>query len=78
MKTPARVSASLVEKFAGLKDPRIERTKKHSMTDILTISICGFICGIDTWVELEEFGEIKEDWFRTFLELPNGIPSKRL
>jgi predicted transposase YbfD/YdcC len=45
------------------------------MTDILVLSICGFVCGIDTWVELEEFAEIREDWFRTFLELPNGIPS---
>ena len=64
-----------MEKFSTLVDPRIERTKKHSMTDILTISICGFICGIDNWVELEEFGEIKKDWFKEFLELPNGIPS---
>ncbi len=24
---------------------------------------------------MEEFGEAKEPWFRTFLELPNGIPS---
>jgi len=45
------------------------------MTDILVISICGFICGIDNWVELEEFGEIKKEWFEEFLELPNGIPS---
>ena len=58
-----------------LVDHRVERTKKHSMTDILVISICGFICGIDNWVELEEFGEFKKDWFETFLELPNGIPS---
>ena len=75
MKKPARVTAALMEKFATLVDPRIERTKKHSMTDILVISICGFICGIDNWVELAEFGEIKLDWFKTFLELPNGIPS---
>lgn len=75
MKSPARVAASLLEKFSVLVDPRIERTKKHSMTDILVISICGFICGIDNWVELEEFGEFKKDWFETFLELPNGIPS---
>lgn len=61
--------------FGTLEDPRIERTKRHSMTDILVLSICGFVCGIDTWVDLEEFAEIREDWFRTFLELPNGIPS---
>ena len=61
--------------FSTLVDPRVERTKRHSLTDILVISICGFVCGIDTWVELEEFAEIREDWFRTFLDLPNGIPS---
>jgi predicted transposase YbfD/YdcC len=68
-------SPALMVHFSTLVDPRVERTKRHSMTDILVISICGFICGIDNWVELEEFGEIREDWFRTFLELPNGIPS---
>jgi predicted transposase YbfD/YdcC len=66
---------ALLNHFSSLEDPRIERTKKHSLTDILVISICGFICGIDTWVELEEFAEIREDWFRTFLALPNGVPS---
>jgi predicted transposase YbfD/YdcC len=61
--------------FSTLVDPRVERTKRHSMSDILVISICGFLCGIDTWVELEEFAEIRVDWLRTFLDLPNGIPS---
>ncbi len=75
MKKPAPATSALMEKFSTLVDPRIERTKKHSMTDLLVISICGFICGIDNWVELEEFGEIKKDWFKEFLELPNGIPS---
>ena len=75
MKKPAQVTASLIEKFAGLKDPRIERTKKHLLTDMLVISICGFICGIDNWVELAQYGRIKKDWFKSFLELPNGIPS---
>jgi len=58
-----------------LEDHRVERTKKHSMTDILVISVCGFICGVDNWVDLEEFGVMKLEWFQSFLELPNGIPS---
>ena len=74
--SPAKTkSPALMVHFSTLVDPRIERTKRHSMTDLLVISICGFVCGIDNWVELEEFGEIREDWFRTFLDLPNGIPS---
>lgn len=75
MKKPGQVTATLIEKFSGLSDPRVERTKKHSMTDILVLSICGFICGVDNWVDLEEFAQIRHDWFKTFLELPNGIPS---
>lgn len=61
--------------FAPLDDPRIERTKLHSLLDIIVIAICAVICGADSWVEIEEFGNAKRTWFRTFLELPNGIPS---
>jgi predicted transposase YbfD/YdcC len=73
--TPPKPRVTLLDHFSSLEDPRVERTKKHLLTDILTISICGFICGVDNWVELEVFGKAKRDWFKTFLELPNGIPS---
>jgi hypothetical protein len=68
-------SPALLAHFSTLEDPRIERTKKHSLNDILVIAICGFICGVDGWVDLEFFAKCKEAWFRTFLLLPNGIPS---
>ena len=45
------------------------------MLDILTIAICAVICGADSWVYVEMFGKSKEEWFRSFLDLPNGIPS---
>jgi len=41
----------------------------------LVISICGVICGAEHWNELEEFGDAKQEWFASFLELENGIPS---
>ena len=69
------VGAPIVEYFAALKDPRIDRSKRHNLLDIGTIAICGTICGADNWVDIELFGKCKEEWFRTFLELPNGIPS---
>ena len=65
----------LLEYFEALEDPRIERSKRHSLLDIITIAICAVICGADTWVHVAMFGRSKEEWFRTFLELPNGIPS---
>jgi predicted transposase YbfD/YdcC len=67
--------SSILKHFGSLKDPRVERTKRHRLMDIFIIALCGFICGVDDWVELQEFGKAKLKWFRTFLELPNGVPS---
>lgn len=67
--------ASIEHHFGGMKDPRIDRAKRHKLLDIVVIAICGVICGADDWVSIEEFGNAKLDWFRKFLELPNGIPS---
>ncbi len=65
----------LLRAFAELDDPRMDRTKDHSLADILAIAICATICGVDDWTKMEFFGQCKEKWFRTFLDLPNGIPS---
>jgi predicted transposase YbfD/YdcC len=68
--------ATTIDKhFSNLEDPRVDRTKLHPLLDILVIAICAVICGADNWEEVELFGEAKEAWFKTFLELPNGIPS---
>lgn len=62
--------------FADLIDPRREtKNKLHKLTDIVMIVLCAVLSGIEDWVGMEEFAEEKEDWLRTFLELPNGIPS---
>jgi predicted transposase YbfD/YdcC len=66
---------TLIEHFSTITDPRIDRTKRHKLIDILVIAICAIICGAESWEDFEAFGEAKEEWFRRFLELPNGIPS---
>ena len=66
--------APIVEYFAALDDPRIDRTKRHKLLDVVTIAICGTICGADNWVDIELFGNCKEAWFKSFFELPGGIP----
>ena len=66
---------SILEHFADLTDPRVERTRRHRLEDILTIAICAVICGAEGWTDMELFGKSKQSWFKTFLELPNGIPS---
>jgi predicted transposase YbfD/YdcC len=65
----------LLRYFAELPDPRMDRTKRHLLGDIITIAICAVICGADGWVQVARFGRCKRKWFKTFLELPNGIAS---
>lgn len=63
------------EHFGELKDPRIGRTKRHELLDIVAIAMCAVICGADSWVDIELFGNSKRQWLERFLSLPNGIPS---
>jgi predicted transposase YbfD/YdcC len=48
---------------------------RHQFIDILTIALSAIICGCDNWTAVTVFARAKEAWYRTFLELPNGIPS---
>jgi len=61
--------------FEDLTDPRVERTKRHRLGDMVAIALCATICGADSWADVERFGNAKLDWFTTFLHLEHGIPS---
>jgi predicted transposase YbfD/YdcC len=65
----------LLRFFGELKDPRMNRTKRHLLSDILAVAICAIICGADGWTQVAKFGRCKLKWFRTFLALPHGIAS---
>jgi len=69
------ITSTIVDHFQGVDDPRVERNKRHQLRDILTIAICAVLCGAETWVDVAEFGQARVNWFRTILDLPNGIPS---
>ena len=65
---------SIKDCFSGLTDPR-DSNKRHQLIDIIAIALCAVVCNADTWEEIEEFGQAKHEWFKTFLDLPHGIPS---
>ncbi len=67
--------ASIVGHFSILEDPRIERNKRHSLIDIMVLTVCAVVSGAETWEDIEDYGEAKLDWLTRFLELENGIPS---
>jgi predicted transposase YbfD/YdcC len=68
-------SFHIVEHFSHLPDPRLMRTRRHNLVDILAISLCATICGAESFSAMADYGRSKEAWLRTFLELPGGIPS---
>lgn len=65
----------LLRALNELPDPRMDRTRQHSLQDILAIAICAVISGAEGWTHVALFGRSKIKWFKTFLALPNGIPS---
>lgn len=68
-------SAPLLAQLAALPDPRVDRAKRHSLTDVLAIALLATLCGADTYTQFALFGVTRAAWLATFLALPNGIPS---
>jgi len=71
----ARRKLALLECFSEIADPRIERTKRHLLSDILTLAVLAVVAGAEGWEDIEEFGRSKHQWLKQYLSLPNGIPS---
>jgi predicted transposase YbfD/YdcC len=66
---------ALLEHFASVPDPRIERHRWHKLSDILVIAVCAVLSGAESYPAIEDFGSEREGWLSQFLELPAGIPS---
>ncbi|MDQ3331663.1 MAG: transposase family protein, partial [Planctomycetota bacterium] len=61
--------------LADVKDPRVVPRCDHQLLDIVAVALLAVMCGAEDWPDVEEFGESRRDWLKTFLELPGGIPS---
>jgi predicted transposase YbfD/YdcC len=70
-----RAKSTIKHHFSAIKDPRVERSKRHLLIDIITLTLCAVIGGAETWEDIELYGKCKYKWFKKFLKLPNGIPS---
>ena len=68
-------SAAFQDHFQDLNDPRVERTRKHPLINILFIAVCGVLSGADSFAAIHEFGLDRRAWFARYLDLVNGIPS---
>src|SRR5215203_4608801 len=69
-----QATAGVLRHFRGLPDPRAHNVI-HKLHDIVVLAVCAVICGADGWAQVELFAHSKQAWFKTFLDLPAGIPS---
>jgi hypothetical protein len=69
------MSASLLDHFASLEDPRVERNQRHALLDIVLLTVCAVVSGADGWEAIEDFGREKLEWLRRFALFDNGVPS---
>jgi hypothetical protein len=61
--------------LADLTDPRLARTRRHDRLDILILAVCATPGGANTGADGAGFATAKLDVFKTFLDLPHGVPS---
>jgi hypothetical protein len=61
--------------FARLEDPRQAAKTLYPLDETLLVSLCGVICGADSWVEVSTFGKMKLEFLRRFLPFKDGVPS---
>jgi predicted transposase YbfD/YdcC len=66
---------SVLKHFQHLPDPRVGRTQDHGLVAIITIAILAVLSGADGFTAIEAYGNAKQAWLETFLDLPHGIPS---
>lgn len=48
------ITSKFQEYFTPIRDPRVERTRYHLLTDIITIAILAVIAGGQGWEDVEE------------------------
>lgn len=66
---------TMIDIFREIPDPRRGNGIRHKLEEVLLIAILAILSDCKTYIEMEVFGECREEWLRSFLELPNGIPS---
>src|SRR3954453_17501065 len=68
-------SAAFHDHFHDLNDPRVERTRKHPLINIVFLAVCGVLSGANSFASIQEFACDRRSWFARYLDLSNGIPS---
>src|SRR4051794_25716640 len=68
--------ASFEQHFQDLQDPRVQRTRKHPLINIVFMAVCGVLSGANSIAGIHEFAIDRRKWFARYLDLTKDIPSE--
>lgn len=71
MNTPTEITLAI---FRALPDPRVERTKVHSLEVIMFIALCTYLSGGDGFYDMEDYAQARQDWLRERIGM-RSVPS---
>lgn len=66
------------DSFEQVEDFRQHGKVKHKLIDILFIAVAATIANANSFIEIGEFAEVKQDWLRKYIDLENGVPSHKV
>ena len=64
-----------LEFFSDLPDTRQRGKILYPLNEMILTTLCAVICGADSYVEVEEFGNAKLPFLKNYLPFEQGIPS---
>src|SRR5512143_3167758 len=73
---PSDGPATFHHHFRDLDDPRVKRTRRHPLINIVFMAVCGVLSGANSIAGIHEFAIDRRRWFSRYLDLSNGIPSE--
>jgi predicted transposase YbfD/YdcC len=68
-------TSDFITHFSIIRDPRIERTKRHPLNTIVFTALCAVIAGAEHWTEVEQFTQEKQTWLSQYVDFPHGVAS---
>jgi len=71
---PTSLITRMFNDIEATDDPRAANAR-HFLSDILVLAMLAVMCGLDDYPGIVEYGRDEQDWLKTFLRLPHGIPS---
>lgn len=65
---------SLMDVLEGIDDTRRRLSVQYPLHEVLFMLLVAVICGATSYVKVEMFARSREQWFRKYIKLENGIP----